>query len=173
MKNFIFILAGALSFVGCGGDDSSDPSAFIVKNEMGKTIKAGDTLVKSGECKEVSDFPLTFQTENGGPLSEGADIKSEYTAGHYVVHSSGRPVPQDDRPECKKKPANSENSAGNSGQSSLTAGGIRADEEQEGEAPSGASSGSLEETNVGWFCRNFGWRCDRPRKKASDEQSSF
>ena len=168
MKNVIFILAGALSlsFVGCGGDDSPDPSAFIVKNETGEAIKAGDTLVKAGECKEVSDFPLAFTTENGGPLFDGADSESEYTASHYVVSSTDRPVAQEERPECAPAEANQ-------GQSSLTAGGVGADKEQEGEAPSGASSGSLEEKNVGWFCRHFGWRCDRPRKKASDEQSSF
>ena len=86
MKNLL-LFAGFVSLAGC--------NAYTVKNNSQVNVKAGETIIKPGYCKEFSDsffglfgvYPIAITKEDNSPLSESAE--EEYFTGHYVIKEDG------------------------------------------------------------------------------------
>ena len=78
-----------MALVACG--------AYTVKNDLGESIKVGETVVSSGECAEFgdglfgfgSDWPQTITKEDGSAVSADSDAEEEWPAANYLVNAEG------------------------------------------------------------------------------------
>ena len=71
--------------------------AYTVKNDLKESIKVGETVVSSGECKEFSDgffgfgsdWPQTITKEDDSAISKDGDAEEEWPAADYLVNAEG------------------------------------------------------------------------------------
>ncbi len=97
----MLLFIAVTAFTGC--------ASYTVKNDMTVDVKAGNTAIPAGQCKELSDdlfglfsdYPIPITQKDGSALVEGGEKEKTYNAAHYVVRANGSVVQAEEG--CKPK----------------------------------------------------------------------